>query len=136
LRTLPLWYQAMSPDGMLVITVPQSTNIWQRRQAFDQRDHCYFHWTLVNLMHVLAVSGFDCGGGFFRKLPRDAWLQAVVYRSDIGPQDPRHTTWYQLADLGLLPDSARDSVQRHGYLRQQDLVLPWLDRSLASFRDH
>lgn len=136
LRTLPIWYQSMSPDGMLVIIVPQSTNIWQRRQEFDQRDHCYFHWTIVNLIHALAVSGFDCAGGFFQKQARDPWLHAVVYRSEIGPQDPRTTTWYQLANLGLLPDSAVASIQRHGYLRQQDLVLPWLDRSLASFQDH
>ena len=136
LRTLPIWYKSMSPDGMLVIVVPQSTNILHRRQAFDQRDHCYFHWTLVNLIHVLAVSGFDCAGGFFRKLPRDPWLYAVVYRSTVEPQDPRTTTWYQLADQGLLPDSAVAGIQRHGYLRQQDLVLPWLDRSLASFQDH
>jgi SAM-dependent methyltransferase len=136
LRTLPIWYRSMSDDGMLVISVPQTTNIHQRQQAFDQRDHRYFHWTMVNLIHVLAVSGFDCAGGFFRKLSRDPWLHAVVYRSAVGPQDPRTTTWYQLADLGLLPDSARAGIQRHGYLRQQDLVLPWLDRSLASFHDH
>jgi len=59
-----------------------------------------------------------------------------VYRSTVEPQDPRTTTWYQLADQGLLPDSAVAGIQRHGYLRQQDLVLPWLDRSLASFQDH
>jgi SAM-dependent methyltransferase len=135
-RTLSLWYHAMEQDGMLVIIVPQSTNIEHRRQAFDQRDYCYYNWTLVGLIHMLAVSGFDCAGGFFRKLPQDLWLHAIVYRSATPPRDPRSTSWYDLAQAGLLPASAMNSIDRHGYVRQRDLVLPWLDRSLASFQDH
>lgn len=134
--TLSLWHQSMSKDGMLVIIVPQSTNIEYKQQAFDQRDKCYFHWTLVNLIHVLAVSGFDCADGFFKKNATDPWIHAVVYKSEIEPQNPANTTWYQLAETGLLPESAVASINRHGYLRQRDLVLPWLDRSAMSFHDH
>lgn len=134
--TLAVWRDAMNKDGMLVVIVPQSTNLEFRTQAFDQRDYCYFNWTMVSLMHVLAVSGFDCQGGFFKKMPQDPWLHAVVYRSEIAPQNPKTTSWYHLAEQGLLPQSASDSINRHGYLRQRDLVLPWLDRSLMSFRDH
>jgi SAM-dependent methyltransferase len=135
-QTLSHWWQAMSPDGMLIIIVPQSTNIEYRKQAFDQRDYCYHNWTMVSLIHTLAVSGFDCADGFFQKRPHDPWLHAVVYRSRQAPMDPRTTSWYQLCDLGLIPQSAQNSVQRHGYLRQRDLLLPWLDRSLSSFADH
>ena len=31
-------------------------------------------------------------------------------------------------NLLVLPASAVDSINRYGYLRQRDLVLPWLDR--------
>lgn len=136
LATLAMWHRCMSRDGMLILILPQTTNMDFRRQAFEQRDGCYFHWTLVSLIHVLAVSGFDCAGGFFRKNPTDPWLHAAVYRSELGPQDPTTTTWYTLADQGLLPDSAVASVNRHGFLRQQDLILPWLDQSLMAYDGH
>lgn len=136
LRVLNQWYQAMNPDGMLVIIVPQTTNIWYNLQEFDQRDFCYHNWTMVSLIHALAMSGFDCRGGFFLKRPEDPWLHAVVYRSEHKPQDPRTTRWYDLLDRGLLPESAEPSVRRHGYLRQRDLVLPWLDRSVMSYINH
>ncbi len=135
-ETLAMWRECLAPNGMLVLILPQSTNLDYRVQAFDQRDYCYFHWTMVNLIHVLAVSGFDCADGFFRKLPTDPWLHAVVYRSERLPQDPAQTSWYHLAEQGLLPATACDSVNRHGYLRQRDLVLPWLDRSLMSMANH
>ena len=134
--TLALWRSCLAKDGMLILILPQSTNMEYRTQAFDQRDYCYHNWTLVSLIHVLAVSGFDCAGGFFRKNTTDPWLHAVVYRSEIGAQDPATTSWYHLAEQGLLPESAADSINRHGYLRQRDLVLPWLDRSLTSFHDY
>lgn len=135
-HTLRIWWNSMAVNGMLVIIVPQTTNLEYRVQAYDQHDFCYHHWTVVNLMHVLAVSGFDCADGFFLKTPQDPWIHAVVYRSDKPPQDPSATSWYQLADQGLLPDSAVQSIHKHGYLRQRDLVLPWLDRSMMSFANH
>jgi SAM-dependent methyltransferase len=129
--TLANWWNSMSPDGMLVIIVPQTTNLEFNIQAFDQRDYCYHNWTMVNLIHTLAVSGFDCGGGFFKKQPDDPWLHAVVYKSEHSPMDPRITSWYQLADLGLLPTSAAHSLNKYGHVRQRDLVLPWLDKSIS-----
>jgi SAM-dependent methyltransferase len=135
-RTLRQWRDAINPDGMLVIIVPQSTNMENRVQAFDQRDGCYWNWTMVSLIHVLAVTGWDCAAGFFKKDPADPWLHAVVYRSEQEPLNPRTARWYDLAEQGSLPDSARQSVQRHGYLRQRDLVLPWLDKSIHGMARH
>lgn len=129
-RTLTQWRDAVDPDGMLVIIVPQTTNIEHRVQAFDQRDYCYWNWTMVSLIHVLAITGWDCAAGFFKKDPADPWLHAVVYRSEQEPLDPKVTRWYDLLEQGRLPESARLSIERHGYLRQRDLVLPWLDKSM------
>jgi hypothetical protein len=123
----------MNANGMLVLILPQYTNIEYNTQAFDQRDHVYYNWTLVSLMHALAVSGFDCRDGFFLKQSDDPWLHAIVYRSEHLPQDPRTTTWLDLAELDLLPESAVQSYQRHGQVRQRDLVLPWLDRALRNY---
>lgn len=135
-QTLKNWYNAIADDGMLILILPQSTNIEYNYQAFDQKSYCYYNWTLVSLIHVLAVSGFDCAGGFFLKESDDPWLHAIVYKSEIEPLDPRTTSWYDLADKNLLPDSAAWSLNKHGYVRQRDLALPWLDKSLHTYAKH
>jgi hypothetical protein len=90
----------------------------------------------VNLLHVLSVSGWNCSKGFFQKRVGDPWITAIVYPGEYVAADPRKTTWYELCDAGVLPDSVVNSIQRHGYLRQQDLTLPWIDKSLAWFGRH
>lgn len=136
LSTLKLWWDIAEPGAMLVLILPQTTNIKNRKMSFSQANSCYYHHSIVSLIHMLAVNGWDCESGFFKKSPTDSWLHAVVYKSDHAPMDPRTTSWYQLADLGLLPKSAAASVQRHGYLEQEDLVLPWLDKNLTWFGQH
>lgn len=134
--TLSNWWNIMNKDAMLVLILPQMTNLEYNQQAFDQPNGIYWNWTLVSLMHVLATTGFDCAGGFFHKSPDDPWLHAAVYKSEHAPMDPRSTQWYELIEKNLLPQSAVDSITRYGYLRQRDLVLPWLDKSLISMANH
>lgn len=130
LGTLKLWHSIAEPGGMLCLSVPQTTNIEYRKLSFIQPSGCYYHYTLVNLIHMLAVNGWDCNSGFFLKNANDTWLHAVVYRSDLEPMNPK-MSWYQLADTGLLPKSATDSINRYGFVNQNDLVLPWLDKNLT-----
>jgi len=129
LQCLANWWHVAAEDGMLVLIVPQTTNWEFNQEAFDLPPGCYYNHTLVSLIYMLATTGWDCGSGFFRKQPGDPWLHAVVYRSRQQPRDPKHTTWYDLAESGLLPESAAKSITKYGYLRQRDLVLPWLDKS-------
>jgi SAM-dependent methyltransferase len=135
-NTLKLWRDIVSENGMMVLILPQTTNLEYNTQAFDQTDGCYYNWTIVSLIHMLAVSGWDCAGGFFRKHPDSPWLHAVVYKSEHEPMDPRTTRWFDLAERNLLPRSAVDSLNRVGHVRQRDLILPWLDQSLMSFQHH
>ena len=136
LSTLAHWWHAISENGMLVISVPQTANIEFNQQAFDLPSRCYYHWTLVALIQALAVSGFDCSSGFFKKDPTDPWIHAIAYRSSEEPRNPKTTTWYDLAAAGLLPASAANSINRYGYLRQRDLTLPWLDKSITWYGRH
>lgn len=132
LETLKLWYSVAAPNAMLVLILPQTTNIEYRKLSFIQPNGCYYHYTLVNLIHMLAVTGWDCKAGFFKKSPNDPWLHAIAYKSDQAPMDPK-TSWYQLAETGLLPQSAEESINRHGFINQNDLILPWLDKSLTCY---
>lgn len=136
LQTLRYWRDIAADGGMLCLILPQTTNLEFNTQAFDQPNGMYFNWTMVSLIHALAVTGWDCAGGFFLKRPDNPWLNAVVYKSQHEPMDPRTTSWYDLSEKNLLPNSAAQSVNRHGYVRQRDLLLPWLDKSLMDYRRH
>ena len=131
IQTLMNWRNIASDGAMLVLIVPQTTNVVHQQLAFEQASGTYYHYSLVNLIHMLAVAGWDCKAGFFSKHPYDSWIHAIVYRGEHPPFDPRTTTWYDLVEARVLPDSADKSIMAHGCLRQQDLILPWLDQSLA-----
>lgn len=128
--TLSRWWHIASPGAMLALIVPQTTNVQARKYQFVQESGCYYHHTMVSLIHMLSVSGWDCAAGFFKKKQNDPWLHAVVYKSNHEPQSPKTTSWYQLAEMGLLPESAVHGIKKLGLLRQEDLILPWLDKSL------
>jgi SAM-dependent methyltransferase len=134
--TLIRWRELASPGAMLALAVPQTTNVVQRQLAFELPSGCYYHHSMVSLIYMLALTGWDCRAGFFSKRPEDPWIHAVVYRSDQEARDPKTTTWYDLVETKLLPESAEKSVMAHGRLRQQDLILPWLDQSLTWFGKH
>jgi hypothetical protein len=129
--TLSKWWDIASDGAMLTLILPQTTNIQSRQQTYSQASGCYYHHTLVSLIHMLAVSGWDCRSGFFKKSPTDPWLHAIVYKSQHRPLNPKTTNWYELMDLKLLPESADECIKRHGELRQNYLIVPWLDKSLS-----
>jgi SAM-dependent methyltransferase len=131
LETLKKWRSIASPGAMLVISVPDTITIKHRQLAFSQPSGCYYHHTMVSLMHMLAVTGWDCRAGFFSKKINDPWTHAIVYKSEHEAMDPGSTSWYRLSELKLLPESADASIHAHGYLRQQDLLIPWIDKSLT-----
>ncbi len=136
LKTLAEWWHKMTPSGMLVLILPQFTNVEFNELAFDQWPGCYHNHTVVSLIHQLAVNGFDCRDGFFKKGVNDPWLHAIVYKSEQPPMNPRTTTWYDLDECELIPKTASKSLKRFGHVRQRDLVLPWLDKSLTWFGQH
>ena len=130
--TLSNWWHLASPGAMLYLAVPATQRVHRSQLDFHLPSGCYYHHTMVSLIYQLASAGWDCGAGFFKQAPADPWIHAVVYKSAHEPQDPKMTTWHALFELGLLPESAAKSVHAHNYLRQQDLVVPWLDHSLMS----
>ena len=132
IQTLSNWWNIASPGGMLAIVIPATQSVHRHQLSYILPDGCYYHHTLVSLMYMLATAGWDCGAGFFKQTLADPWIHAVVYKSATPPQNPRNTGWHQLVELGLLPESAVASIHAHNALRQQDLILPWVDHSLMT----
>jgi SAM-dependent methyltransferase len=132
IQTLSNWWHIASPGGMLSLTVPVTQQIYRRQLSYTLPNGYYYHHTMVSLMYMLATAGWDCGAGFFKQMPSEPWVHAVVYKSAQTPQNPRDIDWNTLVELNLLPQSAVKSIYAHSALRQQDLVIPWIDGSLLS----
>lgn len=131
IETLKSWRAVSNTDAMLIMTVPETVSINRRMMSYTQSSGCYYHHSIVSLMHMLAITGWDCAAGFFRRRVGVPWIDLAVYKSSVEPLDPTTTTWYDLAEKNLIPKSAQDSIERHGFVRQEDLVVPWLDKSLS-----
>jgi SAM-dependent methyltransferase len=132
LQTLSNWWHIASPGALLSLTVPVTQQIHRRQLSYVLPNGCYYHHTIVSLMYMLATAGWDCGTGFFKQTLTEPWIHAIVYKSNHPPQNLRETDWHKLVELNLLSKWAAKSIYEHGALRQQDLVIPWLDRSLIS----
>lgn len=128
LQTLCNWSNLMNVNGMLVMSVLQNTHYAYNRIYNNSYSGTYFNYNIVNLMYMLAVNGFDCKDAYFYKNMNDPWLHAAVYKSSVAPMDPKTTSWHDLADKGLINDSAMASLNQHNYVRQEDLVTTWLDK--------
>jgi SAM-dependent methyltransferase len=128
LDTLKNWNYAMNVNGMLIISVPQHTGIEYNRFYSRSYSGCYYHFTPVNLIYMLAVNGFDCCDAYMLKQFNDPWINIAVYKSNIEPMDPATTSWHDLIATGLLNPTVVESITQYGYLRQEDIVYPWLDK--------
>lgn len=134
-QALRNWWHIANQDAMLVIAIPQTTNVEFNNLEFNASLNHKHHYTIPMLIYMLAVNGWDCNGGFFKKEIGDPWIFAIVYKSNIEPMDPYLTNLYTLTEeTDLLPESAVQSITKYGMIRQQDLVLPWLDKNLMDMR--
>jgi SAM-dependent methyltransferase len=128
LETLRMWNSYMTVNGMLLVTVQQHTGIEYDRYFSRGYSGAYFHWTPIMLIYMLAVNGFDCRDAYLLKKFQDPWIQMAVYKTDIAPMDPMTTTWYDLIEKNLLHPSIVSSVNSNGFLKQEEIVMPWLDK--------
>lgn len=126
--TLRIWNEEINVNGMLVLCVPQHSGVEYNRYYSRTYSGCYNNFTPTSLIYMLAVNGFDCRDAYLLKQFNNPWIHIAVYKSDIEPMDPSTTTWHDLVATGLLHPSIVDSVNKYGYLRQEDIVMPWLDR--------
>jgi len=128
LDTLRLWNEQMNVNGMLIVSVPMHTGVEYNRFYSRSYSGCYYNFTPASLIYMLAVNGFDTRDAYLLKKFNDPWINMAVYKSNIAPMDPANTTWFDLADKGLLHPSVINSLNKFGHVRQEELLYPWLDK--------
>jgi SAM-dependent methyltransferase len=128
LATLKQWNEMMNVNAMLVLAIPQHSGVEYNKYYSRTYSGCFYHYTPTNLIYMLAVNGFDCRDAYMLKQFNDPWIYAAVYKTEQPPKDPATTSWLDLVGTGLLHSSIESSINQFGYLRQEDIVMPWLDR--------
>jgi hypothetical protein len=117
----------MNVNGMLVMALPQSIDYVYNRLTFRTENYSYFNYNISNLVYMLAVSGFDCRDAYFYKNANSNWIYLAVYKNS-EPLDPATTSLFDLAERGMLHDSVVQSLNNYGYIKQEEIVYPWLDK--------
>lgn len=130
MHTLKMWNSYLNVNGMLVVTVPQHTGIEYHKQYSRSYNGCIYHYTPLMLIYMLALNGFDCRDAYLLKQFQDPWIHFATYKTDIAPMDPQTTTWFDLADRGLLHHSIVSSLNTNGFVKQEEIVMPWLNKEL------
>lgn len=129
LKCLSNWKNLLNENGMLILSVPQTTYMYNNRLVVSNHSHQYFSYNVLNLIYLLAVAGFDCNDAYFYRKENTPWLYAGVYASKHEPL-PENATWYDLAERELINPSVRNSVDKYGYARLEDVVVSWFDKNL------
>jgi hypothetical protein len=128
-KTLAAWKNTMSVNGMLLLSIPQTT-YWDKkigRLVISNHNGQCHSYNILNLMYMLAVSGFDCRDAFFYRDEDSPWLYAAVYASDYSPME-NYVSWEELAERHLINDSVIASINKYGYARLEDVIVRWLDK--------
>jgi SAM-dependent methyltransferase len=133
-KCLRVWKETLQENGMLILTIPQGVYVKNSSLVVEQHNHQYYNYNMLNLIYMLAITGFDCNDAYFYRKRNSPWLYAAVYASGHEPLT-QQATWYDLADRGLLNDSLMNSVNQHGHARLEDLVVTWLDKDYYKITD-
>ena len=129
LKCLAAWKATLNQNGMLLMSVPQTPYLVNNKLTVANYSHHYYSYNILNLMYMLALSGFDCRDAYFYRKENSPWLYAGVYASQHDPL-PAHASWYDLADRQLVNDSIINSVNKYGHARLEDVVVSWFDKNL------
>jgi SAM-dependent methyltransferase len=133
-RCLTSWRNTLNQNGMLILSIPQGTYVRDNFLVVEQHAHEFYNYNILNLIYMLAITGFDCRDAYFYRKRNTPWLYAAVYAS---PHEPLSKTasWYDLADKNLINDSLIGSVNKCGHARLEDLVVTWLDKDYYKITD-
>lgn len=133
-KCLANWKTQLNENGMLIMALPQTTYMRHNRLVIENHHYQYYNYNILNLMYMLAISGFDCRDAYFYRKKETPWLYAAVYASNQEPL-PAHASWHDLADRNLVNDSIKQSLNSYGYARLEDLVVTWLDKDFYKITD-
>lgn len=87
-HTLCEWNRVCHNGGILLLSVPRSQRNFYNRYTAIQYDRVYQHYSLVNLIYLLALAGFDTVDDRYMQEPNDTHMWIAGYKiSEPNSQD-------------------------------------------------
>ena len=86
----------MATNSMLYICVPSTVNVLHGKFHNYTFSKYYSTFTMTQLIYLLALNGFDCKNGYFKKNAYEDIIQIVTYKNT-EPYD-YVSSWYNLLE--------------------------------------
>lgn len=120
-----------SDGGVLCLSFPTTVNTFYGEpdhRIYPVADH---HITIVSLIYMLALSGFNCKDGFLYKQPNTNIINAFVYKDSNDVYNYGEKTIYDLVDF--FPEPCQEQVTKFGYITNKGLILKWLSGTIIDY---
>lgn len=134
LQTLKNWNNILTSGGMLYLCLPYSVNRQYNKFGGRTESGAYFHYTLSNLIYLLAISGYDCSDARMTKFHGDQYFHVACYKDTVKSVNDT-SSWYELVDSGRLPKEAVNFINKTGYLDDYHLAGVWFNGSQFLFSE-
>ena len=126
--------KAMAMGSMLYLCVPSTVTVFQNKfQNYTPGLH-YNTFTVSQILYLIAINGFDVKDFYLQKEKHVDLIQVLTYKER--EPLPYNTTWYEMADMGILNDNITELVMKNGTLNDQGLITTWLDGVTYDYRWH
>lgn len=133
IQTLANWNRMMNQGAMLAMITPQTLNHADGQTLAHVGQNNFYHYSIANLLYMLALAGFDCKGGHFHKAVGDPWIKIICYKQrDPFPID---TSLKELAEAGLFPGSVEHALRTKNYFAQSDVFTHWIAGNYCDWKD-
>jgi SAM-dependent methyltransferase len=113
-----------NPGGMLCLSFPTTVNTFYGEPDYRIYSQAQHHITMINLIHMLVLSGFNCNDGYFLKQPNSNVINALVYKETDTLYNYNEIGLYELNDM--FPAAVQDQLTKFGYITNKNLLLTWL----------
>lgn len=120
-----------SDGGVLCLSVPTTINNFYGEPDYRVYPNVSQSITIVNLIHMLALSGFNSREGFLYKQPGTNIINAFVYKDSNDVFDYTEKSIYDLVDF--LPKSCEEQLNKFGYITNKGLLIKWLSGTIIDY---
>lgn len=113
-------------DGaMLGISFPATSNMFYGDPDYRIYQEAPHSITMIHLIYMLVLSGFNCKDGYFIKQPGTNIISAIVYKDtdEVFTHGEKAIAEYN----DLLPISCQQQLTKYNYLTNKGLLLNWID---------
>ena len=125
--------ELQTKEGMLCVTVPRISNMFYGEPDYRVYPDCHTDINIVNLIHGLALAGYDCKDAYFMQEKNSNLVNAIVYKTSDDTYGIDDVTPYDLMEMDRLPRSMVQQLNKFGFISNKNLLLSWIDGTLVDY---